>query len=376
MKTLTLKIVKGRHTKNDGTVSLCLRVIQERKKIEINLNMLIPASDWDDGLYHVKKSNPYALKTNLYLRQQLDRANTIILDHHLSGKDLNLKEFRACFSGVITTTNNFYDWSLNEIERWKGDIKETKLRTYRSEISKMKKFLGVLPFSDINVRLLQDYEYYMRNVLKNCTNTVTKTFKHISKLVRIAHLEKLIRENPFDNYKLKTEPSKRQNLSMDEISRIEELLPGLSSKLSNVARLFLFSCYTGLRYADVRALKWDNIQDNCIIITQEKTKQPVLIPLSDHAKRHLPQQNGETIFKVYSNQKCNEYLKEIADLAGIKKNVSCHVARHSFATNSLNLGIRLEVVSELLGHTDLKTTRIYAKLMAETKKIEMKKWNF
>ena len=163
------------------------------------------------------------------------------------------------------------------------------------------------------------------------------------------------------------------------MAKLEQLLiQNVDKKFNNVLTWFLFSCYTRLRYSDLYGLTWENINNNKINIIQEKTNEAVYVPIIDKAQNLLPETlvKAGKVFKLYTNQKCNEYLKLIMILAGInKKSISFHCARHTFATVSLNLGIRFEVVSKLLGHTDLKTTKIYARLLNETTDNEMLKWN-
>ena len=148
--------------------------------------------------------------------------------------------------------------------------------------------------------------------------------------------------------------------------------------MKNTLKCFLFSCYSGLRYQDLFNLKYSNIADGFIDIEMEKTNETLRIPLSSKALKligHEKHKTTDKVLNVYTNQKVNDYLKVGLTLAGIKKNMSFHCSRHTFASISLNLNIPLNVVSKLLGHNDLKTTLIYAKLDEQTKVDEMKKWD-
>ena len=142
----------------------------------------------------------------------------------------------------------------------------------------------------------------------------------------------------------------------------------VSERLEHVRDLFVFSCFCGLAYSDVANLRQENIQKsfdgNLWIITKRvKTNTDVNVPLLDIPKMILKKYKGKLpdgkILPVISNQKLNAYLKEIADICGIKKNLTFHLARHTFATHLLEQGTDLRTIQELMGHTDIKTTAIY-----------------
>ena len=153
---------------------------------------------------------------------------------------------------------------------------------------------------------------------------------------------------------------------------------------SNACKSFLFACYTGLRYQDVRNLRFEDVKKEVhdgkekffIRITMHKTKDPVSIPLIDKAAAMIGEGfKAQKIFRVPTNQVINRYLKEIADLATINKKVTFHVSRHTFATISIIIGTPVEVISKLLGHLNLKTTMIYSKIPDSVKIDYMDRWN-
>ncbi len=152
----------------------------------------------------------------------------------------------------------------------------------------------------------------------------------------------------------------------------------LTSGKQNVLRYFLFSCYTGLRYQDIKELRFqDIIDDKTISIQMTKTKGFVKIPLIEKAKDLIPPTGFEkqTVFQVLSGQPTNRYLKDIMKEVGIKKQISFHCSRHTFATVSKSHGIPYDVISKILGHTDIKTTKIYTKYELDLLTKEMKKWD-
>ena len=173
--------------------------------------------------------------------------------------------------------------------------------------------------------------------------------------------------DPFASYKIRLEKVDRGYLTEDEIKIILKKKM-VSERLEHVRDLFVFSCFCGLAYSDVANLRQENIQKsfdgNLWIITKRvKTNTDVNVPLLDIPKMILKKYKGKLpdgkILPVISNQKLNAYLKEIADICGIKKNLTFHLARHTFATHLLEQGTDLRTIQELMGHTDIKTTAIY-----------------
>jgi len=187
-------------------------------------------------------------------------------------------------------------------------------------------------------------------------------------------LEWLVK-NPFSQFQLKFDKYDRQYLSERELELVENTY-FKSERLERVKDIFIFSCYTGLSYIDVKQLTAHQIvkgiDNNYWIYTKrEKTNEIVKVPILpkalsiiDKYKANSKGINSERLLPLYSNQKTNSYLKEIAKACGIHKNITFHVARHTFATTVLlSNGVPIETVSKLLGHTKLSTTQIYARVL-------------
>lgn len=187
----------------------------------------------------------------------------------------------------------------------------------------------------------------------------------------------LIEKNPCDYIPSEDKPKRlethREYLTLEEVKRMMDT----ECKDVRVKRLFLFSCFTGLRYKDIHMLRWKNIvkvEEGVyqVELIQQKTKQLVTIPLSENAMKWLPEKgmDGEEnrIFPMPETSCSYDYLHDWAKKAGVKKNVTFHVARHTYATMLLYYGADLYTVSKLLGHTNIKTTQIYAKVMDESKR--------
>jgi integrase/recombinase XerC len=185
----------------------------------------------------------------------------------------------------------------------------------------------------------------------------------------------LLSHDPFIGHRMSNAPTSREALNWEEIEKIEKLQHStLKENQMNVLRGFLFACYTGLRFIDVRRLEWGHIVNGVIVMQMSKTGAVVRIPLSKKAAALLSE-GDSPLFRLYKNFETNVLVKSLMVAAGISRKVTFHISRHTFATLSLNMGISMEVVSGLLGHANIKTTQIYAKILDKTREEMMKKWD-
>jgi len=206
-------------------------------------------------------------------------------------------------------------------------------------------------------------------------NTVMKHIQRLRKMVTLSYHLAWLDKDLFMRWKMTFEKKERDFLTANEFSNIETYDFPIS-RLERVRNIFLFSCYTGISYIDIKNLKAKHVLEGMdgniwIILHRQKTKTKVKVPLLDKSKLLLEKYNNhpmevisETLFPEVTNVKINLYLKEIACEAGIRKNVTFHMARHAFATTvTLSNGVPIETVSKLLGHTKVATTQIYARVL-------------
>ncbi len=210
----------------------------------------------------------------------------------------------------------------------------------------------------------EDHQQRMGN------NTVMKHIAHFRKLINLSLKLEWIHRDPFINFESKYIKTERGFLRLDELQAIEEK-SFATTRLQLVKDLFVFSCYTSLSYIDVINLTGENLcigidGELWIYYRREKTTKPIRVPLLPKAleivekyKSNKKSISQDTIFPKITNQKLNSYLKEIADVCGIQKNLTFHIARHTFATTvTLSNGMPIETVSKLLGHSRIATTPI------------------
>tara|TARA_R110002012_G_C11598288_1_gene607028 strand:+ start:498 stop:1484 length:987 start_codon:yes stop_codon:yes gene_type:complete len=232
----------------------------------------------------------------------------------------------------------------------------------------------------LNYRFISDFEQYLRkyrpSTRTKCTNNgAMKHMERLKKMSRLAVRLDWITKDPFENYKLRFEKTEREYLTKRELRLIEETT-FTKEGVEKCKDVFLFSCYTGLSYIDVKALTPDHllkgIDGNEWLFTKRiKTDEKLKIPLLPQAKEIIKKYEDsaerritKVLLPVYSNQKVNYYLKEICKACKIYKKVTFHTARHTFATTvTLSNGVPIETVSKMLGHTKLSTTQIYARVL-------------
>ena len=238
--------------------------------------------------------------------------------------------------------------------------------SWRCTLIKLQTFTkGAIAFQHITPEWLKDFQVFLLDEVAQIT--AWHYYSNIKYALNKAVKEKIIHSNPcqlVDN--IKKPESKREYLVFDEVQKL------MKTKCGNedVKDAFIFSCFTGLRFSDVKNLEWDNIKDNKIQFKQMKTNFIQYLPLSKTAqsiidKRIVNKKEGITIFNIPTKVVCWDHIKTWVKAAEITKRVSFHTARHTFATLSLTHGTDLYTVSKLLGHKNISTTQVYAKIIDE-----------
>ena len=228
-----------------------------------------------------------------------------------------------------------------------------------------------ISLKEINHLFLSDFEAYIRVMCRCNANTTAKFMQRLKSIIIMAKNNGWMFTDPFANYKIKVPKVDRGYLTQAELESImAKKFP--AKRLEQVRDIFIFSCFTGLAYIDVKNLREKDIRTSFdgnlwIMIKRQKTNVSANIPLLDIPNQILDKYKGtlsnEAVLPVPSNQKMNAYLKEIGDLCGIEKSLTFHLARHTFATTTtLAKGVPIETVSKMLGHTNIKTTQIYARI--------------
>jgi len=228
--------------------------------------------------------------------------------------------------------------------------------------------------SEIKPSFITNFDFFLRTVRKCANNSTVKYVKNLQKIINICLDNDWMTKDPFTNYKGKIITTEVRCLTELQLEKLKNKNFS-SERLQVVKDVFLFCCYTGLAYAEVKKLESKNIislgnEEKLIKIERTKTKLLARIPLLPTAKEILDKYKShpkccdtEKLLPVYSNQKINEYLKEIGDICNIDFDITFHTARHTFATTiTLNNGVPIETVSKMLGHSNIRMTQHYAKI--------------
>jgi site-specific recombinase XerD len=270
------------------------------------------------------------------------------------------------------------DFSPGTLERYKTALKHVQ------SFMKWKFNVDDIDINKLSYQFVTDYEFWLKAELKCSHNTAVKYIGNLKKIINICIKNGWLDRDPFFGWKMNKREVVREYLSEDEIEKVYHHEFG-TSRLTLVRDIFIFSCYTGLAYADIEKLKRSEIiigidGEKWISIQRQKTETPSRIPLLsipleilDRYKGDIRCSNKDQLLPIFSNQKMNEYLKEIAQVCGIEKEFTFHCARHTFATTvTLSNGVPIESVSKMLGHRNIKTTQHYAKILDNKVSYDMK----
>jgi len=294
----------------------------------------------------------------------------IELRYRLQNKELTAELLRNEFKKPNYNTS-FLSFYEIELEKKKNGLSESMYEKYDVTLKKLKRFKSEIIFSELDCDLLNDFSKYCRK-LGNCQNTINSNLKNIKFFVRLAYRKKLIFEDVFTDYKISNIKPLRNYLTESELQNI---ITYFKMKIFNdiqrkVLQPFLFACFTGLRFSDVENLKFDNFIDDYIVLTPQKTSyidKKIKIPFCNAAKDLVNwDRKTRKVFDMYCSQYINRELKKICDSIGIKKQITFHCARHTFATIYLRKTNDLAGLQKLLGHSNINETMIYAHALDDT----------
>lgn len=367
--------------KDHGIIKL--RIAGLDKQVNHSTRICIPIAYWDSKKVQVKARHEQAYLLNKQISDLRSKVIDWLESRTKKEEIISADLLKEHLNGKSTSTQTLLEMIQYYIDNSRNRLSEGTIKQYESVKRKINKFLieelltPDYPLDKLNYRFLNDYKVYLEKKCTNSPNTIDRDIKRLKAVIHFALKLEILKEDPFINFKSQTVVTHRSILNVNEIALIENLTI-LNETISVVRDAFLFMCYTGLAYSDLKALSNNHIHvsiggKRIIKIQRHKTDEYCMIPIMDKAEQLILKYNGypsiantDLVIPTISNQKTNQYLKLIMQLAGINKTVTCHVARHSFATNSLEHSVPIETVSRMLGHASIKTTQIYAKI-TETK---------
>ena len=385
-KTLgILFYVKRAKIDDNGKAPIYVRITVDGMRSELSIKRSIELDRWIPSAGKVKGTNEEARSINSYIdsvrikiyehQKKLMDNNKTITSEAIKNSMLGIEEKQRTIVAIFQYHNKQVkalvgkEFAAGTLERYETVLKLLQLfLEFQYKVKDM-------PITQINHKFITDFEFYLKTERSNCHNTAIKYIKNFKKIVRIAMSNGWIDKDPFVNFKATIKDVEREFLTEEEIQNVisKDLHIG---RLDQVRDIFIFCCFTGLAYADVKKLSNDDLVigiDGSKWIKTNRTKTDVrsnipLLPtplaILEKYKDHPEANHANKLLPVLSNQKMNAYLKEISTLCEIGKNFSTHLARHTFATTvTLTNGVSLESVSKMLGHKSIKTTQHYAKIV-------------
>ena len=396
MKTkITLHFyAKSTKANSNGLLPIYVRLTVDGKRLEFSTKKFVEKSKWSSELSKMKGTTEEARSINSYLdlmkskvldaQMVLLHRNEALTIENFKDKLLGNEERQRMLVPIFQDHNNKIkelvgkEYAHGTLERYTTSLKHT------IEFMQWKYNVSDIDITKIDHAFITDYEFWLRSIRNCANNTAVKYIKNFNKIIKICLANDWLDKNPFANYKSKVKEVERVYLSEEEVQSIIEK-NFKTERLSLVRDIFLFSCFTGLAYIDVKNLTKSHISygidgEKWIFTHRQKTESASKIPMLpvtqmiiDKYENHPQSNNQEKLLPILSNQKMNAYLKEIAAVCEIEKELTFHIARHTFATTvTLTNGVPIESVSKMLGHKNLRTTQHYAKVLDRKVSDDMK----
>lgn len=380
----------------DGKLPIYARITVDGQRVELSIKRDVEKGNWDDGKGSVKGSKPEikALKVHIeeIRRRLFECFDELFKDKKLITAEAIKNKYVYPNDSEYTLLKlfDYHNDQLAHTVEW-GTLKNYFTTKKYLELFLKEKFKTNDVFlTQVNYKFLVDLEYFIKvqqplNVSQKCGhNTTMKHMERLKKVLNIALKNEWLKKNPFANFRLSYKKVDRGFLTLEELAKIEEkVIQG--NRLQKIRDLFVFGCYTGISYIDAMNLTTDNLimgldGEQWLATNRQKTDEAVRLPLLPKAleliekyRYHPESIKAGKLFPSITNQRLNIYLKELADLCGVEKRLTFHIARHTFATTvTLTNGVPIESVSKMLGHSSIRTTQIYARVLQDKLSEDMK----
>ena len=364
------------------------RITVNGKRVNLSLKRKANIDQWDARTKRLKGNTTFSRQTNQYLEEVNSQIFQIYQDLKYKGELITAELVKAHYTGDTDDQGkSLLDIINYHNAKTANTLAPGSIRNFGVTEAYVKKFLikhrktTDLYLKQINYEFLTGFQGYLSNLYPAghpkalSHNTVMKHIQRLRKIVTLAFHIEWVAKDPFVRWRMSFDKTNREFLSEIELQNLENK-HFISDRLDRVRDLFVFSCYTGISYVDIMTLTGDHVVMNIdgsywIETKRQKTNTVVKVPLLPQAleiiekyKDHPVTAVSESLLPVITNEKLNAYLKEVANFVDIKKNLTFHMARHTFATTiTLSNGVPIETVSKILGHTKISTTQIYARVL-------------
>ncbi len=378
----------------DGTCPIYAKITVSGQKVEFGLQRSASTQEWKKYKRNEGVNSKFFRQLDSYLDFVKMKLRDIRIDLEEKGIEVTAKALKNAYMGVNKNSKTILQVFQEHNDRCKSligiDFAPGTYERYATCYLHVERFMNFMyhkkdmKLSELSPKFVKDFEFYLKTERKCAHNSATKYLKNFKKITRLAMTNGWLKEDPFRGIRFHLEKVDMAFLTQEELDRlIQKKMP--VGRLELVKDVYVFCCFTGLAFIDVKNLSYSDIQEKnqqlWIHKKRQKTKNwfdvPILPParqLMEKYKDHPKCQAKNLVFPVLTNQKMNAYLKEIAAICQIDKNLSTHTARHTFATTvTLTNQISIEVVAKMLGHSSINMTKKYARVVDELISKDMQK---
>ena len=382
---ITYKFYLRDPDKSGTKLPIYMQITVDRKSTKRAIGFDLPFKEWDPDKGRAKNNHAVNYKIQ-FLESKL---TNLQYDLQKNPQIHTVKEIADLLFKEKLNSDLLLEFFENRMlqENERGIFAKGTFKHYKSCLTHLGVFIFAqynkkdIPINQIDLKFIEAFDTYLvkRDLNRNTINS--NYHKKLKTTLSNSIKNNLIDKNPYENFKLKQVNTQRDFLTQEELIKIQSFNFNSNVSLERVRDLFVFSCYTGLRFSDAQDLKQKDVHISntlgYIYRKQNKTKEIVQIPLYQlaidilHKYDNTERNITNKMLPQISNQKLNAYLKTIGDIVGIQKTLTHHVARHTCATILLNQGVSMSVVQQILGHENIRTTQIYAKIQNPTVRTEM-----
>ena len=373
---ITIKIYLRKYTNSSSGV-IWISFYLNREKINFSTKITVEDKNWSQRKQQVLPGDKKAGDKNLIIESILARINNVLVKYRLRDKKITRDTFLRAFHRP-SDYDTLFDFIFDYQKKISYRMEMSTFTTHQTVVNKLKEYNSVLTFDDIDQDWLDRYFCYLKKDLDNNDNTAYKNMSILKKYIRAAYKEGYLDRNPFEDWSIKRGTSSCVYLSEEELQTLVTLYRNgeLDYQLHKTLEFFLFLCFSSLHVGDAKKLQLEQFAENHFTYFRIKLKNskpvPILVPISEPLRYVLKnlvgdRKKGPVFEKMPADQTMNKRLKDIATIADIQKNITHKVGRHTFATIYLRKTKDLASLKEILGHSDLKETLIYAHVLDQSK---------
>lgn len=347
-----------------GTVEIELSLNRERKRYSTKVR--VSTREWSEKENVRVKGRPDAEFLNIRIKTMEDTINKYIHKLMIEDKDFSWSAFENFLKAGKSVSKTLHDYIKDKIET-KTDLEPSTRKNHKRILRSLVEYQKIQHFEDLTYSNILDYDRWLHE--KNYKQTTIASYHKFLKIyINDAIRDELLENNPYKSFKVdRGKPGIRKYLTNEELQQVINV-ELVDATYCRVRDLFLFQCYTGLAYADLSLFDFSKVisRDGKYVINdvRQKTGEEYYIVLLSPAMEILKKYNF--VLPLITNQQYNLRLKTIKNAAKINKNITSHMARHTYASLALNAGVPIEVLAKMLGHSDIKTTQLYAKMFNQT----------